>query len=312
MGIHTTRRELAIPDPLPLYLFLHIHKTAGTTLKANFQLNFGSAEWLFINPRKLYGKDDKSVGSLANPGWVRERVEEYVAQQGSVHTRCIFGHMVHYGLHHCFTPPREPRYITFLRHPVERAISQYFYLRDHSANYWHDEIIAHNWTLAEWFDKTPALWVRNGTIRLLLLADYEEVSTERELTRVHLEAAKQRLDRFWFVGLTEQFELDADYLYGRLGFRRFSQNGRLMATAKKEPVPLTVREQIAAANELDMELYEYARQKRRQFLSRHAGHYAWLILRTRIRKWRYGRIQVQDPIKAPKAGEGKDERSTQA
>jgi Sulfotransferase family len=197
--------------------------------------------------------------------------------------------MAYYGVHELVPGTAEPRYIVFLRDPVERVISLYFYLKYTSTNYWHREIVNHDWTIEDWLAHSEALWMHNGQLRHLLLGSYDEVERERTLTADHLVEGKRRLGQFWFVGLTEAFAPDARYLYGKLDFRRFHPRVVVNATPKKDVVSPAVREQIIAYNELDMELYEYGRALRRKILLRRPLAYHFQKLRADVRRFMFER-----------------------
>ena len=213
---------------------------------------------MYVGPMGL--PQDKEAGSTANPGWVGGRVKAYVGERGTSATRCVFGHFAYYGIHRLLPGPVEPRYVIFLRNPVQRLNSLYYYLRNNSPNYWHHEIIRSGWSIDEWLESTPALWVRNGQVRQLLIGTYPEVEHEPALHRDHLEEAKRRLRTFWFVGLTELFSQNSAKLYRRLGFTQLHGEAIVNATRDKQAAaPETIR-RILAKNELDLELYQYGRQ----------------------------------------------------
>ena len=233
-----------------LFLVMHLPKTAGSTLRANFIRNFKSEEWMSVLP--------------ISGNWNREAivsgVDEILAQHDLKSTRCAFGHWVYWGLHQRIRPASTPAYIAFLRDPIERGVSFYGYARTRPETKSYHLIRDNNWGIERWMQETHARGVKNGQLRRLLFDGENDVLTEPNLTRDHLEAAKERLREFWFVGLTETFETDSLYLYGKLGFRRLSSQRVINATPDK---PIATPEDIAAleaANVWDSELYRFARQ----------------------------------------------------
>jgi hypothetical protein len=143
---------------------------------------------------------------------------------------------------------------------------------------------------------------RNLQLRHLLLGSPDADPAEPELTREHLEEGKRRLRRFWFVGLTESFEQDSHYLYGKLGFRTFHTQRVVNATPEKERVPPALRRAIAERNALDLELYEYARELRREFVDRHPldlGFHRRKALVTRAVETRLDRLRQRGPAATP-------------
>jgi hypothetical protein len=268
-----------------IYIVLHMPKTAGTTLAENFKLNFGRDGWLYNTLEREAGLYWRVGAQEWNDGALDDFLGYYVAHNVTSRTRCIFGHTVFPGIHRFLSPQINPLYITFLRDPVERCISFYYYLKGNSnvRHEWPAEIIRESWSLQEWIEKgTPRVLINNGQVRHLLL-DLKSldniytngVTPPQDMTREHLEEAKRRLRQFWFVGLTENFADDSYYLYGKLGFRRFHPEAVVNASSHKQQVTLGTRQLIAEMNSLDIELYEYARTLRAHFLRDHGYNFQY-------------------------------------
>lgn len=271
-------------DGSALYLFLHQYKTAGTTLWRHLSPNFPGGSQLFLSGERIGLDISKREGHPAVPGFVRDRVDEYVVRNSSDRTRLLMGHFVYPGIHTLVANGTEPRYFTFLRHPVERVVSLYWFLRYASDSYWHHELVNANWSLDAWLDGTRALWAHNGQTRHLLVGAHERACLQRELDPRLLPEAMRTLDQFWFVGLTETFDRDSAFLLGRLGATRFAKKNAIRVNKHKEsPTPDTCA-RILAANQLDVELYEYARRQRLSFVRRHAISYFWFSSRGHARK----------------------------
>jgi hypothetical protein len=273
-----------------LIVLLHIYKTGGQTLHHNLRLNlpYPLGLPLYVGPMGL--DVSKATGSLANPGWQARAVNAHVARRLTPDTRVMYGHMAYFGLHHWVEHPVEPRYAVFFRDPVERVISLYYYLRDMSQNHWHHELREAGWDIEAWLERSRALWHLNGQIRQLLLGMDDSVEHVRDLSRDHLEAAKRRLRKFWFIGLMETFHTDAHFLYHHLRFRKFNAEAQMNANPAKPRVPAAMRQTIAEHNALGVELYAYARQLREAWLRAHWPEYrlgVWsAALRRRLYVWR--------------------------
>lgn len=241
-----------------LYLVLHIPKTAGTTLAANFQRNFKKEEWLPIFPTAGNGKTD-----------LGRAVEIEIQQHKTPYTRCVWGHWVYPGIHQRIRPESRPRYITFLREPVARCISAYGYIKTQPTNRNYRVITDNNWSLGQWLEHGDEPELSNGQIRHLLFDGSDDILSEH-LTRDHLEVARQKLSEFWFVGLTETFDFDASYLYGQLNFWRFNIARVVNATPQKTVATPEEKRALTLANELDCELFAFARQLRGEWMREHA------------------------------------------
>jgi hypothetical protein len=244
----------------PLYIVMHIAKTAGTTLRANFELNF--AENVLV---PAYTSSDI-------PHF--ERMKDFACRNIAAETRCIFGHLAYFDMHQDLGLDTDPRYITFLRDPVERSISLYRFAKRVPENIGHKEITEGDWSLEEWFEKSRVYHNRcNGQVRHLLRSPSHPFPPELELTSEHLEEAKRRLSRFWFVGLTERFDDDSHYLYGRIGFSKYHPETMMNAAPGREVVAEETKRTIAEANALDRQLYEFARQLHNRFISERATRF---------------------------------------
>ena len=90
-------------------LFLHIHKTAGTTLNRIIEREY--------NPFLVYTIEGKRIE------WSIDHFKR-LSEARRTRLRVIKGHMS-FGLHEFL--PQPSTYITFLRDPIERCISSYSY-----------------------------------------------------------------------------------------------------------------------------------------------------------------------------------------
>lgn len=259
-----------------LYLVLHLPKTAGSTLHANFRPNFKKSEWLPLSP---------SVDGLQrDAAAIKGAVDREIARFGTPRTRCAFGHWVYWGVHEGVRPDARPRYITFLRDPVERCISLFGYIKTRPDSRAHDSITRNRWSIGEWLVSGGNPELFNGQLRRVLFDGSNDVLLEPNLTRDHLEAAKERLRAFWFVGLTETFESDALFLYGSLNFWCLLPPRVVNATPHKAVVSPEERHALAAANRLDLELFEFARQLHSDWLRDNASEVRKQQRRARILK----------------------------
>lgn len=240
----------------PLYVVLHLYKTAGKTLLHHFERNFRRREFLpMYAPRIGLDKAEAS----ANPGWNEALVLDYLAAKLNEEIRCVFGHMAFYGIHELpQAAGREVRYIVFVRDPVARIVSLYNYLRHHSDNAWHQEIIDHDWSLEGWFQNSRGLWLHNGQLRQLLLWHRKEVLEDRYLTAEHLEVGKKIVEDMWFIGATETFAADVQVLCQRLGFKQGPTEAVVNASRGDKAIGKRIDAMIREDNALDAGLVDHA------------------------------------------------------
>jgi|GEM_PF-6787595 len=251
----------------PLYVVIHLYKTAGKALLRNFQQNLRRGELLSMYAPQI--GLDKAQGS-ANPGWNEDVVVNYLRLRLNDQVKCLFGHMTFYGIHELpQVKQREVRYITFLREPVSRIISLYNYLKYNSTNVWHDEIIANNWSIEEWLCQSRGLWIHNGQLRHLLLWQCKEVAYQRQLTQEHLRLGKEIIDNMWFLGTKETFDTDMYLLCRLLNFKYCSPDERINVSNGDKQVDNAIIEQIKQDNDLDCALYAYACQVHADRYERH-------------------------------------------
>jgi hypothetical protein len=291
-----------------LYIVMHIPKTAGTTLETNFQRNFRGSAWLPLKRGSL---------GVVKGEQVNELITRYIAQRATKQTRCVFGHGVYYGIHKSLGLDVEPRYITFLRDPVERCISMYSWYKNTAVKDWGKEIQEGNWSIEKWFEKSKNPMRYNGQLQHLLLdsyyeafikyncqsphhlmdfEDYEDATRVPELTREHLEEGKRRLRQCWHVGLTESFDEDANYLYGKLNFWRFNPQSVVNAASREKDISSAARSLIAEGNALDIELYEYAKELREEFINKNAVEFKRNVNKARRRRSLFTAFPFIDPL----------------
>ena len=171
--------------------------------------------------------------------------------------RLIQGHLF-FGLHRFI--PRASTYITFLRRPVERLLSLYYYARSTPDHYLYPLVTAEGLDLRTLLAREVTLELRNAQTRLLAGDEWED--PQRVVTRAALEQAQANLrTHFRVVGLLEEFDASLLLLQRAFGWP-FPFYVRENVTKEKPDdtsLDAETRRVIEDANSLDLELYEYAR-----------------------------------------------------
>jgi len=177
-------------------------------------------------------------------------------------TRYLHAHRVPFGIHELL--PQQANYITLLRNPVNRVISGYFYhLRRPPA----EHLGFNGLSLRDYACSNAILGdSQNGQTRVISGVKGEDwVVDSRPLSSNALEVAKENLrQHFTLVGIVERFDESLILLKRSLGWkikdclyvkRNIASNHPRIDMIDVETIKL-----IEAHNQLDIQLYEFARQ----------------------------------------------------
>lgn len=154
-------------------IHLHIPKTAGTTLLSILEKNYPNLHRL-SNTR----------------GWINPNIPNKAD--------CISGHMPFASI----SVPN-PEYITFVRHPITRLMSFYYYVCNRPMNEWHSRVKP--LTLSQFLKSNLH---NNEMVRLI--AGVEDISVK--ITALHLDIAIANLETFSFVGITENTNKEIEWM----------------------------------------------------------------------------------------------------
>lgn len=228
-----------------MYLFLHLPKTAGTTLRVLFGDVYGASSIFQAYQYRTY--DDVSAAF------------QKLTPDQQAKTAFVSAHLP-FGLHQKFDG--DVRYVTMFRDPVERVVSTYYFLRDVITE---DNAIfrgGRKMSLREFVESGVTGEVDNGLVRFVAGANAHV--PRGQVTDADLELAKENLrTRFAAIGFVEDFN-ESLVLFGRkLGwdrvplYRKENANPGRPSMDKISPSDLEIVENSCR---LDMELYQYARQ----------------------------------------------------
>ena len=225
-------------------IFLHIPKTAGVTIRQIIKRQYPE--------NRMYYGDHLSPQEIANV--FTSLPEDYKAQ-----LQMIWGHLI-FGVHQYLST--DATYFTFLRDPIERTISHYYYIlgRPHEfeiAQYLRENNIG----FQEALEKNLILDIQNVQTRMLAGLPYDH--PPNTYTQAHLETAKHNLsNHFAVVGLVEQFDESLLLLKRTLGWGNVFYNlqNKTPRRPYKDDIPPETMALIRKENELDIELYKFAQQ----------------------------------------------------
>jgi hypothetical protein len=222
-------------------IFMHLHRTGGTTFLKLLDSIY--------DPDQTYTIDGKRF---------RESAIEFsqLPEDQREKYRLIKGHLL-WGFHRFC--PNETTYITILRHPLERAISQYrWHLRPECVY-----SIPPDTTIEEFLESGRFISADNGMTRFIAGMDQEHVAYGK-CSQEMLDLAKNNFGRYFLAfGLTEYYDESLILFKKILGWQKFPLYQKKNVHHQK-PVnsKLSSRENevLLRYNHYDIELYEYARQ----------------------------------------------------
>ena len=229
-------------------IFLHIPKAAGSTLHPVLERHYSKRAYRTITvPQQL-----EAFKQL--PQTKRSRI------------RLLKGHMP-FGMHTHLEG--RSRYVTLLRHPAERIVSHYYYVKRRPGHYLHHHLAA-GMGLAEFASAGLSGEMDNGQVRLL--SGHDQDIPCGQCTRDLLDTAQRNIEQHFAVaGLTERFDESLVLMAIELGWNWTPYYLNRNVTEDKpvakqiDPVALKAIEQ---ANPLDFELYEWASRRFQTQLAR--------------------------------------------
>lgn len=219
-------------------IFLHVPKTAGTTLNRLIEWEYPITQMYSVDPVLF----EWSAAHL----WKLPR-------QRLARTRMFKGHML-FGLHAVL--PQPATYITVLRDPVERVLSAYYYMRTYKLHPFYWKLRKEKWSLEDYVERTQR---DNVQCKIMAGAEYHGPSTPEIF-----ETAKQNMNRhFSVVGLSERFEESLALMKLRFGWqlKSYSAFNVTRSRPKKGDLSQSTLDLIVERNSFDVELYRLGVQR---------------------------------------------------
>ncbi len=222
-------------------IFLHIPKAAGTTFKSILKRKYKKRQ--IIN---FTGKSDEKINYRDFLSLSTEEKDNYFA---------ITGHMP-FGVHKHINS--DFKYITFLRDPVKRVISLFYFIKRNKNHKLHSILNEKNYSLEEFLDSHISIEVDNHQTRLLsgdVNLPFGQCSVEQ------LNKAKKNIkDYFTLAGISERFDESLLLIAKDLNWRKVYYANKNQSVGAKVRTKLSddVIEKIKYYNAFDIELYKYA------------------------------------------------------
>jgi hypothetical protein len=222
------------------YIFVHIPKTAGTSLLNAITEHFGAHNVLpqygHRPPPESWwkGAKDKAIGNIRQQVWPHRYVVGHIPVTQYMDEKSDGTYAKHSGY----------RYMTFMRNPFDRAVSHYYY--------WH-----------QIHEPQNPRWLKFHTEQWTL----EEFLLKPDFTNFHMRFTRGLdIEDFDFVGVVEEFSQSMKLL-GRM-FPEF-QNVQVLQARKTKfkdtdsiaKLPQRVMDEFYRLHKEDYVAYERARQR---------------------------------------------------
>lgn len=224
----------------PRYFFVHMQKTAGTTLRQRISHMLGEAA---LYPSDLDGDMVGEFLTFTVPELVRR-----LPRRPEIEV--VFGHFPLCTSELLDGPWRT---LTMLRDPVERSLS---YLRHHREWSPADQ----HKRLEEIYDEPIRRHLAVNHMTKMLSMTAEEMSdgmlTDIDVTEARVDAAKAALERIDVVGTQERFDEFVAQLEAQFGWR-LGDRPRFANRSHPVDVPASFRRRIEADNWADAALYQH-------------------------------------------------------
>jgi sulfotransferase famil protein len=221
----------------PALIFLHVPKTAGTTLNRII-------EWQY-DPRLIYTIDPHRIRATA------KRLET-LPEERRRRLRCVRGHLA-YGIHDYL--PQGGSYITMLRDPIARFFSTYYFILRRPLHPLHRKLR----TKGVGIDDFLELTVERQNMQTMMIAGGPFVEPCNEQI---LEKAKQNLTRsFRVVGISERFQDSLLLIASSFGWTIPHYENRKVSKGDRPAHDPAMLEKVREHNRYDIELYEFGKQR---------------------------------------------------
>lgn len=225
-------------------VFVHIPKTAGTTMRTVLRRLYPDGHRVHIRAftqDALETKSGRAIGTRA------------------LERTCIFGHMV-FGVHRYADQAVD--YLSMVRDPVNRVLSDYYYVLQTPWHECYDPVVTQHYTLRDYV--TSGVTTYTDNIQVRMLSGEGKAVPYGACTAAMLERAKTNIDdRFAVVGVTERFDESLILMQRALGWRTpwYVRKNKTKRRPPREAVSDEVRDLIREQNALDVELYQFASRR---------------------------------------------------
>lgn len=249
------KRPLSTSSNKRYYMFLHIPKAGGTTLKHIISKNYYPRHVIHAHAPELR----KNPSIISIPGEAGSR-------------RVVMGHHHRSGLVYQLLNDRPIVHFTMLRDPIKRVISYFNFIKTGKSHHPKQEQIK-NWTLDDYV-RSDFKEVQNGqTLRILGAHSADSIQSVWDDSELLLAEAKRVLEHeFSLFGLTERYSEFLIMANKVLGWQEIvyarkintartakqSSQAKVKSTSKSDDINEGTLAVLKSRNQIDIALYEFA------------------------------------------------------
>ncbi|MET3698891.1 sulfotransferase family protein [Bacillus oleivorans] len=211
-----------------ILIHLHIAKTGGTTFISILEKNYLPTERIPIYLDPIVNKNE----------YIKSRLHENI--------KCMYGH-TSFGIHQTLSMP--VTYTTFLRDPIDRVISEY-YFNHYRPNDTNKDSLRFN-SLEEFADHPDFC---NHQSKILF--------GKPPLPKNAFEYIQQNINKYFsFIGITELYDESVFLMNKQFGWNNINyiKENVTLNRPKKEDIPKSLLKKIEQNNHLDFAIYHYAK-----------------------------------------------------
>ena len=240
-----------------LFVFVHLPKCAGTSLLKTFS-QIGQRRFVVVAENDLKSEALSSLKlQMAEHKITASRLD------------LVMGRDTYFGIQN--VSPREPYFFTFIREPIQRYLSQYRYYVDCASDPKHH---AHEMAVDRLDDDGRRMsleeYVESGRGDNFLCKVLGSIAPSREnhdwfwnvSDEEALFAAKEMIDHMSFIGFLDNIESDTKLICDQLKIK--PELPTINRSFANITVSGTTRKMIERNNGLDIQLFEYAQNRRRE------------------------------------------------
>ncbi len=221
-------------------IYVHIPKTGGSTLQAIIIRQYGKKKFFRIN--KKNSLEDFNLLDKKN-------------------INLLVGHFP-FGYHKYFDQPEKIQYLSLIRNPIERLVSNYYHILARENNPHHSMLVENNYSIKQFIEHGVNGKTENCYVRFFsnnINAPHNSCTTEM------LEQAKKNIEtHFPIVGITELYDESILLMKNHFGWKQpyyIKKNKARINYNIQNDVDKDTIATIKQYNQLDIALYDWAKKR---------------------------------------------------